>query len=137
MNPARLVCESLQRAIGFGGRKSMQTYQLYQPIELRAWLTLHQLFALAEDQELEDLPVPEPLTGGNTVKETYLQALLKACRDNGHPVVHVTTAYQITDRESPNSDMGMWHHKIPVEVVNLEDKELWAIDGRIAPIDGE
>jgi hypothetical protein len=35
-----------------------------------------------------------------------MQALLKACRENGHPVVHVTTAYQITDRDSPNSDMG-------------------------------
>ena len=66
-----------------------------------------------------------------------MQALLKACRENGHPVVHVTTAYQITDRENPNTDMGMWHHKIPVEAVNLEDEALWAIDSRIAPAEGE
>ncbi len=66
-----------------------------------------------------------------------MQALLKACRANGHPVVHVTTAYQITDRDNPNTDMGMWHHKIPVEAVNLEDTELWAIDSRIAPVEGE
>jgi nicotinamidase-related amidase len=33
--------------------------------------------------------------------------------------------------------MGLWHCKIPVEAVNLNDKELWAIDSRIAPIAGE
>lgn len=66
-----------------------------------------------------------------------MQKLLKACRDNGHPVVHVTTAYQITDRNNPHTDMGLWHHKIPVEAVNIEDEHLWAIDSRIAPIEGE
>ena len=66
-----------------------------------------------------------------------MQALLKACRDNGHPVVHTTTAYQITDRDNPHSDMGLWHHKIPVEAVDLKDEHLWAIDSRIAPIEGE
>ena len=29
------------------------------------------------------------------------------------------------------------HHKIPVEVVDQSKPELWAIDSRIAPIDGE
>ena len=62
-----------------------------------------------------------------------MQALLKACRAHGHPVIHVTTAYQVTDRESPMTDMGMWHHKIPVEAVSLADEHLWAIDSRIAP----
>lgn len=66
-----------------------------------------------------------------------MQKLLKACRDNGHPVVHVTTAYQITDRNNPHTDMGLWHHKIPVEAVDIKDEHLWAIDSRIAPIEGE
>jgi N-carbamoylsarcosine amidase len=66
-----------------------------------------------------------------------MQRLLAACRAHGHPVVHITTAYQITNRQDPFTDMGMWHHKIPVEAVNLEDTELWAIDSRIAPIEGE
>jgi len=66
-----------------------------------------------------------------------MQRLLEACRNNGHVVVHVTTAYQNTDRNDTRSDMGMWHHKIPVEAVNLTDERLWAIDDRIAPIDGE
>jgi len=66
-----------------------------------------------------------------------VQRLLEACRANGHPVVHVTTCYQVTDRDNPNTDMGLWHHKIPVEVVDEKNTDLWAIDSRIAPIEGE
>ena len=66
-----------------------------------------------------------------------MQKLLAACRANGHPVIHVTTAYEITDRNASFTDMGLWHNKIPVDVVNLADKELWAIDSRIAPVEGE
>ena len=79
INPARLVCEALQRAIGFGGRKIMQAYQLYQPIEPRAWLTLHQLFSLAERQQLAHLPVVDPLVGSTSIATAYLQPLLLAC----------------------------------------------------------
>lgn len=66
-----------------------------------------------------------------------MQALLKACRANDIPVVHVTTAYQITDRDNPNTDMGQWHHKISVEAVNIKNEHLWTIDSCIAPIVGE
>jgi N-carbamoylsarcosine amidase len=66
-----------------------------------------------------------------------MQRLLEACRANNHVVVHVTTAYQNTDVNDPTTDMGMWHHKIPVEAVNLKDEHLWAIDSRIAPVEGE
>lgn len=66
-----------------------------------------------------------------------VQRLLTACRENGHPVIHVTTCYQVTDRSNPHTDMGLWHNKIPIDVVNQSDEELWAIDSRIAPIDGE
>lgn len=66
-----------------------------------------------------------------------MQRLLAACRANGHIVVHVTTAYQCTDRSAPYSDMGLWHHKIPIEAVDLADEQLWAIDSRIAPVEGE
>lgn len=66
-----------------------------------------------------------------------VQELLKACRENGHPVIHVTTCYQVTDRSNPHTDMGLWHNKIPIDVVNQANEELWAIDSRIAPIAGE
>jgi maleamate amidohydrolase len=66
-----------------------------------------------------------------------MQRLLAAARKNGHVVVHVTTAYQNTDRNDPHTDMGLWHYKIPVEAVSLQDKQLWAIDSRIAPINDE
>ena len=46
-------------------------------------------------------------------------------------------AYQITDRSDPNTDMGLWHHKIPMEAVDLKNEDLWQIDSRIAPEEGE
>ncbi len=63
------------------------------------------------------------------------QALLAAFRRRGFPVVFTTTAYDVTDRTVPG-DMGLWHHKIPVEVLKV-GSEAAAIDSRIAPIAGE
>jgi hypothetical protein len=79
VNPARLACEAIQRALTFAGRKILQTFQLFHSIELHGWLTLHQLYALADSQGLVDLPVADPLSGGDTIKATYLQALLLGC----------------------------------------------------------
>jgi len=66
-----------------------------------------------------------------------MQKLLAAFRRYNFPVVHVTTCYQVTDRSNPNTDMGLWHDKIPIDVVDQKDTNLWAIDSRIAPIEGE
>lgn len=66
-----------------------------------------------------------------------LQRLLAACRANGHPVIHVTTAHEITDRNADFTDRNLWQIKIPVDVVDIHDKEIWAIDSRIAPVKGE
>lgn len=62
------------------------------------------------------------------------QALLKAAREKRIPIIYTTTAYQ--DPKGPNSDTGLWHHKIPVETL-LEGTEEAAIDDRIAPRKGE
>lgn len=63
-----------------------------------------------------------------------VQHLLAAARAKEIPVVFTTTAYSVT--EGPNTDMGLWHHKIPVEVLKLGTDAV-AIDGRIAPEPGE
>lgn len=78
-NPARLTCEAIHKALVFAGRKVLHNFQLHRPMEIHGWQTLHQLYALAEGQKLADLPVPEPLSGSNTIKTTYLQALLIGC----------------------------------------------------------
>ena len=78
-NPARLTCEALQRALVFMGRKVLQNFLLHRPMEIRGWQTLHQLYALGDNQRLGDLPVPKPLTGANTIKTTYLQAVMIGC----------------------------------------------------------
>ena len=108
-----------QRRIGFGHRPALVSVDL-----ANAWTRAGNPFTC--DQEKMD---HEIIPG--------MQNLLKAFRSVGHPVVHVTTAYEITDREAPFTDMGLWHYKIPVEVVNLNDQALWAIDSRIAPVKGE
>ena len=63
-----------------------------------------------------------------------VQRLNAAARAKGVPIVYTTTAYNVTD--GPNSDMGLWHHKIPVEVLQLGSDAV-AIDERIAPEPGE
>ena len=63
-----------------------------------------------------------------------VQRLNDAGRAKGIPVVYTTTAYE--DVTSPNSDMGLWVHKIPVEHL-LVGTEAVAIDDRIAPEPGE
>ena len=63
-----------------------------------------------------------------------VQRLNSAARPKGIPIVYTTTAFNVT--EGPNSDMGIWHHKIPVEVLQLGTDAV-AIDERIAPDPGE
>jgi nicotinamidase-related amidase len=63
-----------------------------------------------------------------------VQRLNEAARAVGVPIVYTTTAYAVTD--GPNTDMGIWHHKIPVELLKLGSPEV-AIDERIAPLPGE
>jgi len=62
------------------------------------------------------------------------QRLLAAARAKGVPVVYTTTAYDITD--GPNSDMGIWNRKIPLEALAVSSEAV-AIDDRIAPVRGE
>ncbi|MBY6058836.1 isochorismatase family protein [Leisingera daeponensis] len=108
-----------QRRVGFGKKPALVSVDL-----ANAWTRPGNPFTC--DQEKMD---NEIIPG--------MQRLLEACRANGHPVIHVTTAYEITDRKAPFTDMGLWHDKIPVDVVDLADKDLWAIDSRIAPVEGE
>lgn len=108
-----------QRRIGFGNRPALISVDL-----ANAWTRPGNPFTC--DQEKMD---NEIIPG--------MQRLLAACRRHGHPVIHVTTAYEITDLDAPYTDMGLWHRKIPVEAVNLKDTHLWAIDSRIAPVPGE
>ncbi len=63
-----------------------------------------------------------------------VQRLNDAARAKGIPIVYTTTAYAVTS--GPNTDMGLWHHKIPVEQLQL-GSEAVAIDERIAPAAGE
>ena len=106
-----------QRRIGFGRRPALINVDL-----ANAWTRPGNPFTC---EKMDDQIIPG------------VQRLLEACRQNGHAVVHTTTCYQVTDRDDPHTDMGLWHHKIPIEVVDEADTEVWAIDSRIAPVDGE
>lgn len=79
VNPARLVCEALQRAVHFTGCKIFQHFQLFQVGEHRAWQTLHQLYALAERQHLTQLHVEGMMAEPTTITATWLRPLLLAC----------------------------------------------------------
>jgi len=79
-NPAKLACESLQRAVALQGRELLRSHLLYQPPPAHSWSTLHQLYAIGERQQLLRLPVEDPLrdTDASIVGE-YLPALLLGC----------------------------------------------------------
>ena len=61
-----------------------------------------------------------------------VQQLNEAGRAKGIPIVYTTTAYTM----GPNSDMGLWVKKIPVEQLEA-GTEAVEIDSRIAPLPGE
>jgi len=106
-----------QRRVGFGRKPALISVDL-----ANAWTRPGNPFTCAE---MDERVIPA------------MQELLAAFRRNRLPVVHVTTCYQVADRDNPDSDMGLWHHKIPVEAVPETARDLWAIDSRIAPIAGE
>lgn len=69
--------------------------------------------------------------------ETIIQAVqkvLEAFRARGLPVFFTTTAYDVLD--GPASDLGLWHKKIPTEVLR-NGSALVEIDERIKPFPGE
>jgi hypothetical protein len=79
VNPARLVCESIHRATRLASARLLQTFQLYRPVALHGWLTLHQLYALAEGQKLSQLNVEDVLSGSGSITTAYMQALILGC----------------------------------------------------------
>ena len=108
-----------QRRIGFGKKPALVSVDL-----ANAWTRPGNPFT-CDQNKMDNEIIPG------------MQRLLEACRANGHPVIHVTTAYEVTDRNAEFTDMGLWHCKIPVDVVDIKNEELWAIDSRIAPVEGE
>lgn len=106
-----------QRRIGFGRKPALINVDL-----ANAWTRPGYPFTC---EGIDDRVIPA------------VQQLLAACRRNGHPVVHVTTCYQVTDIHDPHTDMGLWHLKVPIEAVDQAQSDVWAIDSRIAPIPGE
>ena len=63
------------------------------------------------------------------------QKLLQDFRSRGLPVIHTAMAHDVVDSNVPG-DMGLWHHKIPIEVLKT-GSETAAIDSRIAALPGE
>lgn len=106
-----------QRRIGFGRKPALVNVDL-----ANAWTRPGNPFTC---EDMDDRIIPA------------VQRLLAGFRRYGFPVVHVTTCYQVTDRRNPNTDMGLWHEKIPMEVCAESDRTVWAIDSRIAPVAGE
>jgi nicotinamidase-related amidase len=102
-----------QRRIGFGQRPALINIDL-----ANAWTRPGHAFSC--DGMDEVIPA--------------VQALNAAARESGIPIIYTTTAYEVVD--GPNSDMGLWNRKIPLEALRVGSEDV-AIDERIAPRDGE
>lgn len=101
-----------QRRVGFGKRPALVHIDL-----ANAWTRPGHAFTC----------------GGMETIIPAVQRLNEAGRAKGIPIVYTTTAYTTT---GPNSDMGLWVKKIPVEMLEL-GSEACEIDSRIAPLPGE
>tara|TARA_R110002167_G_scaffold14118_9_gene57806 strand:+ start:1754 stop:2452 length:699 start_codon:yes stop_codon:yes gene_type:complete len=102
-----------QRRIGYGAKPALINIDL-----ANAWTRPGNAFTC------ENMDVIIPAT----------QKLLAAARAKGIPVIYTSTAYNVT--EGPNTDMGLWHYKIPTEVLKM-GTEAVQIDDRIAPLADE
>ena len=51
------------------------------------------------------------------------------------PIIYTTTAFTVT--KDKNTDMGLWHKKIPIEVLDSSSTEDISIDERIYPENGD
>ncbi len=102
-----------QRRIGFGKKPALVNIDL-----ANAWTRPGNPFACAGMEAI----VPA------------VQKLLAAFRARGLPVFFTTTAYEVFD--GPASDLGLWHKKIPAEVLR-SGSDLVEIDERVKPEKGE
>ena len=102
-----------QRRIGFGKRPALINIDL-----ANAWTRPGNPFSCL------NMDVIIPAT----------QQLLVAARAAGIPIVFTSTAYDAP--AGLHSDMGLWHKKIPTEILQA-GSELCAIDDRIAPMADE
>ncbi len=103
-----------QRRVGFGQRPALIHIDL-----ANAWTRPGHAFSC---NDMDDQIIPA------------VQRLNAAARPKGVPIVYTTTAFEVT--EGPNSDMGIWNRKIPLEELHV-GTEAVAIDDRIAPAPGE
>ena len=102
-----------QRRIGFGKRPALINIEL-----ANAWTRPGNPFSCL------NMDVIIPAT----------QQLLVAARAAGIPIVFTSTAYDAPG--GLHSDMGLWHKKIPTEILQA-GSELCAIDDRVAPMADE
>ena len=80
VNPAKLACEALHRAMVQSGVRILNACLLYQPLPPNTWAGLHRLYSLAERQQLARLPVEDAARGTqSTIAQEYLPPLLLAC----------------------------------------------------------
>ena len=97
------------RRIGFGEKPALLIVDM-----ANAWTRPESAFACTGI---------EPIIDG-------VNRLLDAFRAKRLPIVYTTTAYEVT--EGVNNDMGIWHLKIPTEILKAGSTQV-AIDDRIAP----
>lgn len=100
---------ALQRAMTGLGLLLLRSYQLYTPVPSRLWLEIHTLYQLAEQGQVQQQPVVDPLPGhqqANTVERSYLRLLLLAsARPNQLRQAEVSDTYAALESLAPLAHM--------------------------------
>lgn len=75
-HPRQGIAIALHRALADTAHNLLRDSQLYHGVRRGTWHTLHQIAALAWEQQLERLAVADPQSGDSTLEAAYLRGLL-------------------------------------------------------------
>jgi cyclic-di-GMP-binding protein len=117
-----LVATAIHRAISAQTDNLVRSYQLYFPTPRHLWLELHQLFLLAEMNQLDALEIRDPDFRDietSTVKEAYARALLlSTAKPNQLRQQEIALLYRATEE---------WSSLIDIKPAG-EDADLFVFD---------
>ncbi|MFT5692466.1 MAG: hypothetical protein ACI92E_001800 [Oceanicoccus sp.] len=75
----KLISKALHRAVTDLTLVLQRHYQLYEPVSEALWLSLHQYYIMARQNNLLSVNIQDDEFGNGTVEESYIKALLLGC----------------------------------------------------------
>lgn len=117
------LAKALHRAMTGMGRMMLRSFQLYVPMNLHFWEQLHNLYHIAEEYNLLQLPIQDPSdnqSSNNTSHQTYLRLLMlaSACPNR----------LRQSELEMLYSSLEYWTNQVQINPLSGNSLNLFAVD---------